>query len=85
MICGMTLLGPHLSGLAFLSYWLVCLLFALLAMVLALADFRAIGREARQEQQALLQDAFSEFERKGGNGRPTRLRAPKKKSGVDEI
>jgi hypothetical protein len=41
-------------------------------MGLALADFRTIGREARQEQQTLLQNAFGEFENKTSQkpGRP---------------
>ena len=72
LICGLTVLGGYLRGLALAAYWVVCLLFAVLAMGLALADFRAIGREARQEQQTLLQNAFGEFENKTSQkpGRP---------------
>jgi hypothetical protein len=62
LICGMTVVGPHLRGLAFVAYWTLCLLSAVLALLAALLDLRAIGRQARQEQQALLQTAFREIE-----------------------
>ena len=67
LLCGQTVLAPHLTGAVFVGYWLVCLLLALLALLVALADLRAIGLQARQEQQALLQDAFGKA---GGEAGP---------------
>ena len=75
LICGTTVVGPHLGGLAFAAYWMACLTFAVLALLVALADLRAVGRQARQEQQTLLQTAFSgiesEADRKTGGPHPS--------------
>jgi hypothetical protein len=72
LICGLTVLEEHLRGWAFLVYWLTCLLLALLAILVALVDLRAIGRQARQEQHDLVQNAFNGIQRKAEKkpGRP---------------
>jgi hypothetical protein len=64
LICGLTILAARLRGLAFLVYWLICLLFTALAALVALADLRATARQARQEQRDLVQNAFGGIEDK---------------------
>jgi hypothetical protein len=50
LIWGLTLLDRHLVGWGFVVYWLVCLLFTLAAMMVALIDWRAVRAARRAEQ-----------------------------------
>jgi hypothetical protein len=58
VVWGQTWLQPHLRGLGFVVYWLVCLGFTLLALITALVDARAIRRQLRQNQADLLREAL---------------------------
>jgi hypothetical protein len=53
----------HLNGVAFVIYWLACFLFAALAMLVGILDARALRREARDEQRALLENTLEEIEK----------------------
>lgn len=63
LIAGETTPGGRLKGLGFVIYWLACVLCATLAMLSAILDARALRREARNEQRALLEDALEEIQR----------------------
>ena len=63
LVTGETSPGKRLEGVAFIVYWLACFGFAALAMLVAILDARALRRDIRAEQQALLQDALKEIKR----------------------
>lgn len=54
LIWGLTWLRPVLAGIGFAVYWLLCLGFALAALVIAWLDWRSIRRQVRRQQQELL-------------------------------
>lgn len=72
LLCGQTFLQPHLEGFLFLVYWLSCLGFTCVTLVIALLDVRAVRRrileEHRQEQAALLRRTLADLEH--GHSRP---------------
>ncbi|TAK96469.1 MAG: hypothetical protein EPO07_14505 [Verrucomicrobia bacterium] len=55
-------LKTALSGRNALIYWLVCLAFTLAAIVFALADARAVSRDAYESQRTLLESTLKEIE-----------------------
>jgi len=57
---GETTPGKRLDGVAFVIYWLACFGFAALAMLAGILDARALRREARAEQRALLENTLAE-------------------------
>ena len=61
LIWGQTLLKPHLRDLAFVIYWLVCLVFTGLAMVTALLDVRAVRRRTRDQQRELFRHTLDDI------------------------
>ena|SRR2546427_11087225 len=65
LIWGQTLLKPLLvqSELVFLTYWLLCFLFTGLAIFTALLDVRAVRRQAREQQLAMVGRVLREVER----------------------
>jgi len=62
LIWGQTLLKPYLSGLAYIFYWLICLVFTGLAMIMALLDMRSIRIHIHEQHRQIIKKAF--FERK---------------------
>ncbi|MEK7706975.1 MAG: hypothetical protein AAB380_03155, partial [Verrucomicrobiota bacterium] len=56
---GETTPGKRLDGVAFVIYWLACFVFAALAMLAGILDARALRREARAEQRALLKNTLA--------------------------
>jgi hypothetical protein len=62
LIWGQTVLRAHLEGAGFVIYWLACMGFTALAMVMALLDIRAVRRRTRDQQRDLLQHIFEEGE-----------------------
>jgi hypothetical protein len=54
LVWGLTVLRPHLVGLGFVAYWLVCLVLTGLAMVVALLDARATRLRIREQHHELL-------------------------------
>lgn len=57
-------LKGRLTGVAFLSYWLVCFLFTVSAIACALADARAVRLENREIQRSLLESTIREIEKR---------------------
>jgi hypothetical protein len=55
VVGGETVLRDRLSPLATLIYWLLCMVFTGLAVVVALLDVRALQRRTQQEQRALFE------------------------------
>jgi membrane protein implicated in regulation of membrane protease activity len=76
LIGGETLLKGKLGGLGFMFYWLVCLVFTCLAIVIAFLDARALRRQTRQAQDDLFDATLKqiETEAKARRGRPDRRR-----------
>ncbi|HKI70144.1 MAG TPA: hypothetical protein VKA67_11175 [Verrucomicrobiae bacterium] len=62
LIAGETWLDERLAGMWFISYWLVCFAFTILAICVAMLDARALRREIRQEQKDLFKSTFSGIE-----------------------
>ena len=71
LLFGDTKLRPGQSQLLFVTYWAACFIFAVLAMITAICDARALRRELRDEQRALLEDALRniESEKRGRSNR----------------
>ena len=61
LIWGQTVLRPHLDGVGFIVYWLVCFLLTLAAIAVALLDIRITRSRARQERAALLRHTLDEL------------------------
>lgn len=68
LIWGQTILLPYLRGLAFLIYWLICFIFTIAAIFIALLDVRAVRRRVRNEQTDLAQRTLREIDEKEGSG-----------------
>ena len=64
LVAGETVLRNSLSGIGFLAYWLVCIVFTFLAMMTAVRDLSAVRRRTREEQRALLEETLEEIARK---------------------
>jgi hypothetical protein len=63
LIWGLTLLRPVLRGWLFVGYWSACYLCAVLALVTAWLDLRAIRRHARAERREQLAQALTKISR----------------------
>ena len=63
LIWGHTILASHLKGLGFLIYWVVCFLFTIASIVIALLDVRAMLRNIRNERVALFRRALKDIKR----------------------
>ena len=61
LIVGLTILWGRLSNLAFLAYWLVCILLTGLAMAVAILDARALRERTRREERALLENTLKDI------------------------
>lgn len=61
LIWGHTILAPHLKGLGFLIYWLVCFLFTIASIVIALLDVQAVLRNIRKERVELFRRALKDI------------------------
>jgi hypothetical protein len=64
LIAGLTVLRELLHGLGFVLFWLVCLGFTCLAMLIAFWDAAVTRRQAREEQRAFLEDTLREIARR---------------------
>ncbi len=62
LICGQTVLKVRLGALAFVAYWLACIVLTGLAILVGLLDARALRRRARQEQRDLFETTLKEIE-----------------------
>ena len=63
LIWGHTILTPYLKGIGFLIYWMVCFLFTIASIVVALLDVRAMLRNIRSERMALLRSAMKDIKK----------------------
>jgi hypothetical protein len=63
LVVGETLLEERMSAVLSLLYWLVCLVFTLLAIGVALLDARVLRQEARDEHRALFESTLNKIER----------------------
>jgi len=62
LAAGETVLKDRLNDVALLLYWLVCLAFTLLAILLAFRDFRVVQDRLRREQRDLFAGTLKEIE-----------------------
>jgi len=63
LIWGHTILLPHLKGLGYLIYWIVCFLFTIASIVIALLDVHAMLRNIRKERLELFRRALKDIKR----------------------
>ncbi len=70
LIWGLTLLRHILRGWLFIAFWFACFLCAVLALVMAWLDLRAIRRHVRCEQRELLNQALDRIAREAEKSRP---------------
>jgi hypothetical protein len=63
LVLGETLLRHSLSNVAFVLYWLVCLVCTALAILFAFLDVTGIQRQAREEQRELLEKTIQQIAR----------------------
>ncbi len=77
LILGQTVLQKSLNGLAFLLYWLLCLVLTGIAVLVALVDARAVRLELKREKRELLEQTVKEIQdeatarhRRGRKARP---------------
>jgi hypothetical protein len=62
LVAGETVLDGRLGAMAFLLYWLVCVVITGLAILVAFADVKSLARRTHREQLELLQDTLKEIE-----------------------
>ena len=62
LIAGETVLERHLKGVAFLFYWLVCLLLTGAAIIVAYIDARSVQQRSRVEARELLEKTIHKIE-----------------------
>jgi membrane protein implicated in regulation of membrane protease activity len=62
VVAGETVLQGRMGDLAFVGYWMVCLVLTALAVLVALLDARALRRRSREESRQLLQATLKEIE-----------------------
>jgi hypothetical protein len=63
LIWGRTILEPHLQGLGFLIYWIVCFFFTIASIVIALLDVHVMLRNIRKERLELFRRALKDIKR----------------------
>lgn len=66
-IWGQTIFRPHLSGLAYVCYWLVVFGFTLLAMITALLDMWVIRLRQRRSERDAAKKVFESTEKLSPN------------------
>ena len=62
LVCGQTVLPGRLSPVGFLFYWLFCLVFTCLAILIAFRDAREVQQKVQREHRALLDDTLKTIE-----------------------
>jgi membrane protein implicated in regulation of membrane protease activity len=62
LIGGETVLKGKLGGLGFMFYWLACLAFTCLAIVIAVLDARALRRQIHEAQHELFDATLKQIE-----------------------
>jgi hypothetical protein len=67
VVAGESLLKERLQAEAFIYYWLVCIIFTFLTMVIALMDYWMVRRRLHREQRELFREALQAIARAGGN------------------
>lgn len=72
LLWGVTFLNGPLARdpVVFLVYWLLCFVFAALALVVAAYDMRVIRRRTRDEQKRMFEKAFSDVPNPSGEEKP---------------
>src|SRR6185295_14350266 len=63
LIWGHTVLESHLKGMGFLIYWVVCFLFTIASIVIALLDVHAMLRNIRKERLELFRCALKDIKK----------------------
>ncbi len=58
LVWGLTWLEPVLRGWLFVGYWFTCAMFAVLALITAWLDLRALRRHERAQRRALLEQSL---------------------------
>src|SRR5579863_3184270 len=67
VVVGESLLKDRLRAEAFIYYWLVCIVFTFLTMMIALVDYWMVRRRMHREQKQLFQEALQAIALAGGD------------------
>lgn len=62
LVLGETRPTPQTSSVNFLIYWGICSILAIMAIIIALLDLRALRREAADAQRSLFENTLHEIE-----------------------
>ncbi len=68
LVLGITVLKKQLQRETFVYYWLACIGFVALTMIVALLDFRAVRLKSRAEQKELIEKTLREMGRQRDAG-----------------
>ncbi len=63
LIVGQTVLRDRFGPVGFVIFWLVCLTFTCLAILVAFLDLSAVRRRTREEQRELVENTLKEIAR----------------------
>ena len=63
LIAGQTVLRNSFGPVGFVIFWLVCLVFTCLAILVAFLDLSAVRRRTREEQRDLIENTLKEIAR----------------------
>ena len=62
LVFGQTLLESRLQGVSYLIYWIICFLFTMAAIAIALLDVSALRKQSQSVQKEILKDTFGDLE-----------------------
>lgn len=58
LVVGQSWLKPHLDGLAYIIYWLICAVLTFVALMFAFVDLHTVRRGSKDQQRELIEDAL---------------------------
>lgn len=58
LVVGQTGLKPHLDGLGYIMYWLICAALTFVALMFAFVDLHTVRRGSKDQQRELIEDAL---------------------------
>jgi hypothetical protein len=85
LIWGRTILESHLKGLGFLIYWLVCFLFTIASIVIALLDVHATLRNIRKERLELFRRALKDIKQGAAKEQEESREVPVSRRSVESL
>ena len=85
LIWGHTILASYLKGVGFLIYWMVCFLFTIASIVIALLDVHAVLRNIRSERMGLLRRAMKDIRNGAAKAHEEPLQIPARRRNLESF